>query len=137
MHAIVMHEPSGPEVLELAERPDPVPDPDEVLVDVAAAGVNFVDTGVRREIFWTEADPKILGVEGAGRFLSVGEGVEDFQPGERVAWVYAAGSYASRAVIPAAALVPVPDAIDDRTAASVMMQGLTASHFATDFYPVQ
>ena len=79
----------------------------------------------------------ILGVEGAGRVLSVGEGVEDFQAGERVVWVYAPGSYASRAVIPAAALVPVPDAIDDRTAASVMMQGLTASHFATDFYPVQ
>ncbi|WP_456303674.1 zinc-binding dehydrogenase [Gluconobacter frateurii] len=79
----------------------------------------------------------MLGVEGAGRVLSVGEGVEDFQAGERVVWVYAPGSYASRAVIPPAALVPVPDAIDDRTAASVMMQGLTASHFATDFHPVQ
>ena len=137
MHAIVMCEPGGPDVLELVERPDPVPGPGEVLVDVAAAGVNFMDTGVRRGMFWTEADPKILGVEGAGRVLSVGEGVEDFRPGERVAWVYSPGSYASRAIVPAAALVPVPDAIDDRTAASVMMQGLTASHFATDFHPVQ
>ena len=54
-----------------------------------------------------------------------------------MAWVYAPGSYAERIVIPATALVAIPDAIDDRTAASVMMQGLTASHFATDFYPVQ
>jgi NADPH:quinone reductase len=55
------------------------------------------------------------------------------EPGQRVAWVYAPGSYAQRIAIPAASLVPVPDAIDGRTAASVMMQGLTASHFATDF----
>ncbi|WP_395494608.1 hypothetical protein [Acetobacter sp. KSO5] len=51
MHAIVMREPGGPEVLELVERPDPAPDPGEVLVDVAAAGVNFMDTGVRRGMF--------------------------------------------------------------------------------------
>ncbi|HET7740058.1 MAG TPA: quinone oxidoreductase, partial [Mycobacterium sp.] len=66
-----------------------------------------------------------------------GEGVEGLSIGQRVAWVYAPGSYAERIVIPATSLVPIPDAIDDRVAASVMMQGLTASHFATDFYPVQ
>ena len=57
--------------------------------------------------------------------------------GRRLAWVYAPGSYAQRIAIPAASLVPVPDTIDDRSAATVMMQGLTASHFATDFYPMQ
>ena len=67
----------------------------------------------------------------------MGEGVEGISIGQRVAWVYAPGSYAQRIAIPATSLVPVPDAIDDRVAASVMMQGLTASHFATDFYPVQ
>ena len=67
----------------------------------------------------------------------MGEGVEGISLGQRVAWVYAPGSYAERIAIPATSLVPIPDAIDDRTAASVMMQGLTASHFATDFYPVQ
>jgi NADPH2:quinone reductase len=72
-----------------------------------------------------------------GRIVAVGDGVEGIAPGQRVAWVYAPGSYAERIAIPAASLAPVPDAIDDRTAASVMMQGLTASHFATDFYPVQ
>lgn len=137
MKAIVMNTPGGPEVLALVDRPGPVPGAGQVLVEIAVAGVNFMDIGVREGKFWTEANPRILGVEGAGRVLQLGEGVEGFAPGQRVAWVYAPGSYAERIVIPAAALVAIPDAIDDRTAASVMMQGLTASHFATDFYPVQ
>jgi NADPH:quinone reductase len=138
MRAVVMTRRGGPEVIELVERPEPVPGPGEALVEIAAAGINFMDTGVRRGLAWTDKpDPKILGVEGAGHVLAVGNGVEHVQPGQRVAWVYAPGSYAERAVIPADALVPVPDAIDDRTAASVMMQGLTASHFGADFYPVQ
>ena len=65
-------------------------------------------------------------------------GVEGIEPGQRVlAWAYAPGSYAERIAIPATALVPVPDRINDGVAASVMMQGLTAPHFATDFYPTQ
>jgi NADPH2:quinone reductase len=112
--------------------------PGQALVEIAFAGVNFMDIGVRQGMAWTEMPiPRILGVEGVGRVLAVGEGVEGIAPGQRVAWVYAPGSYAERIAIPAESLVPVPDAIDDRTAASVMMQGLTASHFATDFYPVQ
>jgi NADPH2:quinone reductase len=63
--------------------------------------------------------------------------VDNIQAGQRVAWVYLRGSYAERVTIPATALVPVPDEIDDHTAAAVMMQGLTASHFATDFHPTQ
>jgi NADPH2:quinone reductase len=97
-----------------------------------------MDIGVRRGMAWQETpDPKILGVEGAGRVLSVGENADGFAPGDRVAWVYAPGSYAEQVVVPEDALVRVPDGIDDRTAAAVMMQGLTASHFATDFYPVK
>jgi NADPH2:quinone reductase len=138
MKAIVMTRPGGPDVIEFVERPEAVPGPREVLVEIAVAGVNFMDTGVRRGLAWTEMpNPKVLGVEGAGRVLAIGDGVDGVAPGDRVAWVYAPGSYAERAVIPADALVPVPDVIDDRTAAAVMMQGLTASHFATDFYPVQ
>jgi len=72
-----------------------------------------------------------------GRVLAVGNGVNSVQPGQRVAWVYARGSYAERISLSADGLVPVPDAIDDHTAAAVMMQGLTASHFATNFYSVQ
>ncbi|RAI02572.1 alcohol dehydrogenase [Acuticoccus sediminis] len=138
MKAIVMTEPGAPDVLRLVDLPEPTPGPGEALVAVSAAGVNFMDVGARRGRFWTEMpDPKTLGVEGAGEVLAVGDGVEHVRPGERVAWVYAPGSYAERVVIPAAALVPLPDEIDDRTAAAVMMQGLTASHFATDFYRVQ
>ena len=121
MRAVVMTATGGREVLEQIERPEPVAGPGEALVEIAVAGVNFMDIGVRQGIAWTDMpNPKILGVEGVGRVLAVGEGVEAVQPGQRVAWVYAPGSYA----------------VDDRTAASIMMQGLTASHFATDFYPV-
>lgn len=138
MKAVVMNGTGGRELLEHVERPDPVAGPGQALVDIAFAGVNFMDIGVRQGMAWTDTpNPKVLGVEGVGRVVAVGDGVEGIAPGQRVAWVYAPGSYAERIAIPAASLVPVPDAIDDRTAASVMMQGLTASHFATDFYPVQ
>jgi NADPH2:quinone reductase len=83
-------------MLECVERPDPV-----------AAGVNFMDIGVRKGIAWTEiSNPKILGVEGVGRVLAVGDSVEGIETGQRVAWVYAPGSYAQRIAIPAASLVP-------------------------------
>ena len=138
MKAIAMNRAGGPEALELISCPDPVPRPGQALVEVAAAGVNFMDMGVRRGQIWSEMPlPRILGVEGAGRVLAVGDGVHSVQPGQRVAWVYGPGSYAERIALSADALVRVPDVIDDRTAAAVMMQGLTASHFATDFYPVQ
>ncbi|ADO70886.1 quinone oxidoreductase family protein [Stigmatella aurantiaca] len=138
MKAVVMNRQGGPEVMVFAERPEPVAGPGEVLVEIAAAGVNFMDTGVRRGLAWTDMpNPKVLGVEGAGRLLSVGAGVDPAWVGRRVAWVYAPGSYAERISIPVDAIVPLPDAIDDRTGAAVMMQGLTASHFATDFHPVQ
>jgi NADPH2:quinone reductase len=138
MKAVVMNGIGGRDMLEYVERPDPVAGPGEALVEITFAGVNFMDIGIRQGMAWNElANPKILGVEGAGRVLAVGDGVEDTAVGERVAWVYAPGSYAQRIAIPATSLVPIPDTIDDRVAASVMMQGLTASHFATDFYPVQ
>lgn len=138
MKAVVMNGIGAEDVLEWVERADPEPGPGEVLVEVAAAGVNFMDIGVRQGMAWTEVpSPKVLGVEGAGRVVALGAGVDSFAPGDRVAWVYVPGSYAQRIVAPADALVRVPDEIDDRTAAAVMMQGLTASHFATDFYPVR
>jgi len=138
MKAVMMTGTGGREMLEYVERPDPTPGPGEALVEIAYAGVNFMDIGVRQGTAWTEIpNPKILGVEGAGRVLAVGEDIQRISIGQRVAWVYAPGSYAERIAIPATSLVPIPDAIDDRVAASVMMQGLTASHFATDFYPAQ
>jgi NADPH2:quinone reductase len=135
MKAVVMTGVGGTEKMDFVDWPDPVPDPGDVLVEISVAGVNFMDIGIRQGLAWNEVpNPKILGVEGAGRVLALGEGVDDFRVGERVAWVYHPGSYAQKAAIPASSLVSLPDAIDDRTAAGVMMQGLTASHFATDFY---
>jgi NADPH2:quinone reductase len=125
-------------VMAYVERPDPVPAAGQVLVEIAVAGVNFMDIGVRQGLFWNEMpDPKILGVEGAGRVIALGDGVDGFAIGQRVAWVYAPGSYAEKIAIPATSLVAIPDDIDDKTAAAVMMQGLTASHMATDFYRTQ
>src|SRR5580704_13417135 len=97
MRAIVMNGTGGREMLEYVERPNPVAGPGEALVEIALAGVNFMDIGVRQGMSWTEIpNPKILGVEGVGRVLAVGEGVEGIAPGQRVAWVYAPGSYADR-----------------------------------------
>lgn len=138
MKAIQMNGIGTADVMEFVDRLEPAATPGRLLVEVAAAGVNFMDIGVRQGMAWTETpNPKVLGAEGAGRVMEVGEGVSDFHVGDRVAWVYAPGSYAERVSILADSLVKLPDAIDDRTAAAVMMQGLTASHFATDFYPVQ
>ncbi|AJA08553.1 alcohol dehydrogenase [Sphingopyxis fribergensis] len=136
MKAIALISPDGG--LDFVNVPEPAPGPGNIVVEIAAAGVNFMDIGVRRGMAWTDvADPKVIGVEGAGRVVALGQGVTGFAIGDRVAWVYAPGSYAEQVEVPENALVRVPDAIDDRTAAAIMMQGLTASHFATDFYPVQ
>ena len=102
MKAIVMNSAGGCETLEYVERPDPVAGPGQAFVEVAVAGVNFLDTGVRQGSLGTDlTNPKILGVEGMGRVLAVGEGVEGVAPGQRVAWVSAPGSYAERIAIPA------------------------------------
>ena len=138
MKAVVMNQTGDIGVLAHVERPDPVPNAGQVLVQVAVAGVNFMDIGVRQGMAWNEMpNPKILGVEGAGRVIALGDDVDGFKIGQRVAWVYAPGSYAEKIAIPASSLVSIPDDIDDQSAAAVMMQGLTASHFATDFYPTQ
>ncbi|MFJ2199675.1 quinone oxidoreductase family protein [Streptomyces violaceusniger] len=134
MKAIVINEAGGPEVLRLRERPAPRPGPGEVLVDVRAAGVNFFDTAIRGQ-----ALAEVPGAEGAGAVAETGEGVHGFAPGDRVAWltINSHGSYAEQIVLPASGVVPVPDAVDDETAAALLLQGLTAHHFATVSHPVQ
>ena len=138
MKAVVMNGIGGIEEMAVVDREPPTVAPGRVVVEVAAAGVNFMDIGVRQGMAWTDVpNPKVLGVEGAGRVIAVSDGVDQFSIGDRVAWVYEPGSYAEQVSVRADALVKIPDGLDFRTAASVMMQGLTASHFATDFYPVQ
>ncbi|MFF3753396.1 quinone oxidoreductase family protein [Streptomyces sp. NPDC002018] len=137
MRAIVIEELGGPEVLKQAERPSPVPGPGEIRVDITAAGVNFMDTGTRRFGPPDGGVPLVPGVEGAGRVSALGPGVSGFAVGDRVAWVYAYGSYAEQIVLPAAMAVPLPASIPDEVAAGIMMQGLTAHHFVTEAAPVR
>ena len=93
MRVIEMTGIGGPDVLRLAERADPHPGPNEVLVEIAAAGVNFMDVGVRRGIAWTEQpNPKPLGVEGAGKVISVGQQVRNVKAGDRVLFSKWAGT---------------------------------------------
>ncbi|MEV5775085.1 quinone oxidoreductase [Streptomyces antimycoticus] len=137
MQAIVVEELGGPDQLRITQQPTPEPGPGQIRVDIAVAGVNFMDTGARRLGAATGELPFVPGVEGAGRVSALGEGVTEFAVGDRAAWVYAYGSYADQIVLPAADAVPVPDDISDEVAVSLMMQGITAHHFVTEAAGIQ
>ncbi|MET3918440.1 NADPH2:quinone reductase [Variovorax sp. OAS795] len=129
MKAIVLEAHGGPEQLKLKDVDCPTPGTGEVLVEVAAAGVNFMDTGTRRGHPGGRTDlPLTPGVEGAGKVISLGKEVTSFKVDDRVAWYFAWGSYAEQVIVPATQLVPLPDDIAYETAAGLMMQGLTASN---------
>lgn len=136
MHAIQVTETGGPEVLHLREVPDPRPGPGQLLVDVRAAGVNYIDTYHRGGLYPVPV-PFVLGVEGAGTVRALGDGVAGFAVGDPVAWATSAGSYAQRALVDAAAAVPVPEEIDLELAAAVLLQGMTAHYLTTSTYEVQ
>ncbi len=135
MHAIRFAQTGGPEVLTFDEIDDPSPSADQVVVDVAAAGVNFIDT-YHRSGLYPMALPAGLGGEGAGTVSAVGSAVEGLAVGDRVAWAMAPNSYATKVAIPAAVAVKVPDAVDLELAAAVMLQGLTAHYLITDTWPL-
>lgn len=126
----------GPEVLLPAELPDPSPGPGQLLVEVAASGVNFIDT-YQRSGQYPMTLPFVPGSEGAGTVRSVGEGADPELVGTRVAWATAPGSYAELVVVDGAQAVPVPDGVSDSEAASVLLQGMTAHYLLTSTYPVQ
>lgn len=127
----------GPEQLKLYEGPSPAPGPGQALVQITAAGVNFMDIGVVNGMYQLEPLPFTPGVEGAGRIVALGEGVDHLRVGGRVGWFFVLRSYAEQIAAPIDALVPLPDTIEDETAASLMMQGLTASHFATETHAIK
>ncbi len=122
---------------------EPRPGPGQVLVEVDAAGVNFIDTYHRSGVYPREA-PFGLGLEGAGRVLALGDGAGRgdgdvdgaLAEGQLVAWKQAPGSCAERVVVDAAEAVPVPEGVDAETAASLMLQGLTAQYLSASTYPV-
>ncbi len=135
MRAIVVRELGGPEAMVLAEHPDPVAGPGQVLVQAAAAGVNFIDI-YRRTGVYPQPVPYVPGSEGAGTVLAAGEGVTEFSPGDHVAWAEGPGSYAERVAVDARQAVPVPEGVDLKAAAAVMLQGLTAHYLCHSTYPV-
>lgn len=135
--AIVIHEFGGPEVLKWEEVQVDDPGPGEVRVKHNAVGLNYIDVYHRTGLYPLEL-PRPIGMEGAGVVEAVGSGVADFAPGDRVA--YAAmppGSYAEARLMPAHRLVKLPDAIDDRTAAAMMLQGMTVQYLVRRTYKVQ
>jgi NADPH:quinone reductase len=136
MRAVQVSRTGGPEVLELVELSDVEPGPGQVAVDVAAAGINFIDTYQRSGIYRLPL-PVVLGSEGSGRVRAVGPGVTEVAVGDRVAWQGVPGSYAEQVVLPVDACLPVPDSVPDDVAAALPLQGLTAHYLCTSTYPVQ
>lgn len=135
MRAVRVREYGGPEVLRLEEVPRPEPGPGEVLVRVAAAGVNFIDVYHRKGLYPGEL-PFTPGVEAAGSVVSVGPGVEGLKPGDRVAYAMELGAYAEYAAVPADRAVPIPEGLDFVQAAAAMLQGMTAHFLAESVYPL-
>jgi len=135
MQAIVVNEVGGPEVMIAAELPDPQPGPGQVVVEVAAAGVNFIDI-YRRSGVYAEPLPHVPGREGAGVVTAVGEGVTEFAVGDRVAWRDGRGSYAEQVAVDARDAVPVPEGVELKVAAAVILQGLTAHYLCHSTFPV-
>jgi NADPH2:quinone reductase len=128
MKAIRFHRIGGPEVLRLDEVPEPEPGPDEVLLQVHVAGVNFADTERRRGLFNPNAPlPRMLGLEAAGIVSAIGSRVDPALRGRRVATL-AEGAYAEFVTVPASGLVTLPDNVSFEVAAAVPVQGLTAYH---------
>ena len=132
MKVICIDEHGGPEVLRLREIEAPEPGPGEVRVGLHAAGLNFVDIYYRRGDFPAPL-PFTLGSEGAGIVEAIGEGVEEFKPGDRVAYTLHPGSYAEANVVPANLLIPLPDDLSFEQGAAFTLQGLTAHYLIYEY----
>ena len=135
MKSIVITQTGGPDVLHWTEVPDPTPGPGQIVVELAAAGLNYIDTYHRTGLYPVPL-PFTPGLEGAGTVAAVGDGV-DLAVGDQVAWTGQLGSYAEQVLLQADQVVPVPGGMDLELAAAVMLQGLTAHYLAFDTYPLQ
>ena len=135
-HAIRIHGTGGPEVLKWEQIDVGAPGAGEVRLRQTAVGLNYIDTYHRSGLYKLAALPAVIGMEGAGQVEAVGPGVADFKVGDRVAYSAALGAYADERIIAADRLVKLPDFIDDVTAASMMMQGMTARYLLRETYRV-
>ena len=134
-HAIRFDKVGGPEVLKLVELSLPAPGPGEVLLRQTAVGLNYIDTYHRTGLYPVPL-PSGLGIEAAGVIEAVGPGVS-LSPGTRVAYCSGTvGAYAGHRLVPEALLVPLPDGVDDRLAAAMLLQGLTAWYLLHETYKI-
>jgi NADPH2:quinone reductase len=136
MRAVAVSAPGGPEALQVEERPDPSPNPGELLVDLVAAGVNYIDV-YHREGRYPLTAPFVPGSEGAGRVAAVGEDVTEFAVGDVVAWANVLGSYSERVLVPATKAVLVPDGLAPEVAAAIPLQGMTAHYLTRTVHEVK
>ncbi|GAB09413.1 NADPH--quinone reductase [Gordonia araii NBRC 100433] len=127
MRAIVVTAHGGPDVLTWQERPDLAPRPGQVLVQNKVAGVNFIDTYLRRGLYPSDP-PYVPGTEGSGVVAALGDGVTGLSVGDRVAWCDAPGSYAEQVLVNATRAVRVPAEVADEVAGTMLLQGLTADY---------
>lgn len=133
--AIVIRAHGGPGEMRLEEIAVPGPGPGELLVEVAAAGVNYIDTYQRSGTYSTPL-PFTLGKEASGRVIGVGEGVTQFAEGDTVAWGHGEGAYAEHAIVAAQEAVSVPEGIDPNIAAAIMLQGMTSHYLVHSILPL-
>ncbi|HLS33545.1 MAG TPA: quinone oxidoreductase [Brevibacterium sp.] len=135
-HGVSAMQAGGPEVLEYGEIEVGSPGPGEILVEVRAAGINFIDT-YRRSGVYPMDYPHTVGVEGSGVVARVGEGVTAWNAGDRVAWHDAHGSYATHALVRADMAMRVPEGVDFDVAAAIPLQGLTAQYLVTGSHRIE
>ena len=135
MWGIQIDQAGGPEVMQWRELPEPIPGPGDIVVEVEAAGLNFIDTYQRSGLYDVPL-PYVLGLEGSGAVVWAGAEVEEYAIGDRVAWPGSPGSYATLVCLPAERTVKVPETIGHEVAAAIPLQGMTAHYLATDTYPL-
>lgn len=137
MRAVRFDQTGGPDVLRLEDVPTPAPGPGEILIRHEAIGVNFIDTYMRSGLY-PLALPSGLGQEGAGVVTAIGDGVTRFKVGDHAAYAMgAADAYADYKVVAEGRAVRVPQGVDSRTAAAVLLKGMTAEFLLRRLYPVQ
>ena len=135
VHAIRVHENGGPEKMLWEAVEVGQPGPGELRLKHRAVGLNYIDT-YHRSGLYKIALPSVIGMEGTGEVTAVGAGVTEFKLGDRVAYANPMGSYSEERLIPADRVVKVPDSIDDRTAATMMLQGMTVRYLLKETYKV-
>ena len=133
---VIIERHGGPEEMRLVDREVGDPGPGEVRLRQTAVGLNFIDVYQRTGLYALEM-PAALGMEAAGVVEAVGEGVTHLSPGDRAAYAsMPPGAYAEARVLPAGAVIRLPDAIDDETAAAMMLQGLTVEYLFHRVTPI-